>query len=112
MARYACDTCKGRGSVFDDGVFERGYGSVTKPCPTCKGTGGGEKVDATTPCPHPGVYHLSRDGYAVIRPNPHGANTCFARTTGYVVARIEPAYVDLGPVIVAGLNAAKEVSHG
>lgn len=56
------------------------------------------------PCIHPGTYHLSNDGLSIVRPHPQ-ANSCFAREQGYVIAKIEPFYKDLGPAMVAGLNA-------
>lgn len=59
------------------------------------------------PCPHPGTYHLSNDGLSIVRPHP-GANSCFAREQGYVIAKIEPFYKDLGPAMVSGLNGAVE----
>lgn len=59
------------------------------------------------PCPHPGKYHLSSDGAAIILPHPQ-ASTCFAREQGYLIAKIEPSYLALGPAMVAGLNAAPE----
>jgi hypothetical protein len=57
------------------------------------------------PCAHPGPYHLGSDGLSIVRPHPQ-ADSCFARTQGYVIAKVEewarPAAAD----IVAAMNAA------
>lgn len=57
------------------------------------------------PCPHPGRFHLSSDRTRIILPHPQ-AQSCFAREQGYVVAKIEPAYLVLGESIVEAMNKA------
>lgn len=61
------------------------------------------KKSQLAPCTHPGPYHLTDDGLAIVKPHPQ-AGTCFARSQGYVVARIEPSYEALGPELVKALN--------
>ena len=109
MARMACKRCSGRGSVYRDPTL--GNWGLQGVCPDCDGSGCvGPRIDFTTPCPHPGRYHLDTDGLAILQPHP-SATTCFAREQGHVVVRIEPAYLHLGPALVAALNANAEAER-
>ncbi len=61
------------------------------------------RIGKTKKCHHPGKYHLAKDGLAIVKPHPQ-AETCFAREQGYIVAKVEPAYKELGPSIVRAMN--------
>lgn len=60
--------------------------------------------ESRKPCEHGGPYHIGSDGLSIIKPHPQ-STSCIARESGYVIAKVEPAYRELAIAIVEAMNA-------